>query len=96
MYISTHMAITSSAKKALRASKKKAVFNARRQDAIKAVTKKIKKLVADKKIAEAQALIPSAYQAIDKAAKTHLIKPNNASRKKSRLMAMLVRAGQEK
>ena len=87
------MAITSSAKKALRASKRKAVYNDRRQDAIKSVTKKIKRLVADKKVKEAQALMSDAYQAIDKAAKTHLIKPNAAARKKSRLSAMVKKAG---
>ncbi len=87
------MAITSSAKKALRSSKRKAVFNARRQDAIKSVTKKIKKLLADKKTKEAQAMLSQAYQAIDKAAKTNLIKKNTAARKKSRLSALIKKAG---
>lgn len=86
------MAITSSAKKALRASKKKAVFNAIRKDAMKDIVKKVKKLVADKKVKEAQALLPKAYQAIDKAAKTNFIKKNAASRKKSRLAALIKKA----
>jgi ribosomal protein S20 len=65
------MPITSSAKKALRASKNKALFNARRKDAISETVKKIKKLVSEKKVKEAEALLATAYQAIDKACKTH-------------------------
>jgi len=79
------MPITSSAKKALRASQKKRVFNLRRKSAYDDVVKKIKKLVADKKGAEAQKLLPQAYKTIDKAAKMNTIKKNTASRKKSRL-----------
>ncbi len=90
------MAITSSAKKAFRASKRKAVFNARRKDAIKGISKKIKKLVAEKKIKEAQALLPQAYQAFDKAAKTNYIKKNASSRMKSRLSALIKRGSEVK
>ncbi|MBX4198575.1 30S ribosomal protein S20, partial [Candidatus Parcubacteria bacterium] len=53
------------------------------------VVKKLKKFVADKNTKEAVALLAQAYQAIDKAAKTNLIKKNAASRKKSRLSAMI-------
>ena len=90
------MPITSSAKKALRASKHKAVFNLKRKDAISDVVKKIKKLVAAKNIKEAEALMPKAYQAIDKACKTNLIHKNTASRKKSRLAKMLAKAKVQK
>ncbi len=83
------MAITSSAKKALRASFRKKVFNSRRKDAMKDTVKKIKKFVAEKKQSEALKLLPSAYKAIDKAAKGHTIHKNTASRKKSRLTMMV-------
>jgi len=83
------MAITSSAKKAYRASLRKRVFNLRRKQAVDSVVKKIKKLVAEKKVAEAKKLIPQAYKAFDKAAKEHTIKKGAASRKKSRLMKLL-------
>ena len=86
------MAITSSAKKALRASEKKAVLNTRRDEAMKAAIKQVKKLVADKKVKEAQTALSSAYQAIDKAVKTNFLKANAGARKKSRLSAMIVRA----
>jgi len=90
------MPITSSAKKALRASKHKAVFNLKRKDAISDIVKKVKKLVADKKVKEAEALLPTAFKAIDKACKTNLIHKNTASRKKSRLAKMLAKSTAQK
>jgi small subunit ribosomal protein S20 len=83
------MPITSSAKKALRASKNKRVFNLNRKDEMHQVMKDYKKLVAEKKTAEAVKLLPKLQKAIDKAAKGGLIKKGNASRKKSRLMKKL-------
>ncbi|HRH22998.1 MAG TPA: 30S ribosomal protein S20 [Candidatus Paceibacterota bacterium] len=83
------MPITSSAKKALRVSKRKRVYNVRTRDAIVDITKKIKKLVADKNQKEAMKLLPTAYAIFDKAAKTDFIKTNTADRKKSRLSAMI-------
>lgn len=83
------MPITSSAAKALRASKRKRVFNLRRKAAVERNLKAFRKLVAEKNKAEAQKLIPVLYQALDKAAKTGYIKANTASRMKSRLMAAL-------
>lgn len=79
------MPITQSAKKALRGSKRKRVYNIRRKDAMSEAIKKIKKLVAEKKITDAKSFLPTVYQAIDKAAKIGYIKKNNASRKKSRI-----------
>lgn len=87
------MAITSSAKKALRASKKKRVFNIRHRDAVSDVTKEIKKLVAAGNKSEAMKLLSKAYAELDKSAKSHFIKPNAAARKKSRLSAMIKKAG---
>lgn len=86
------MPITSSAKKALRASKKKRVFNIRRKNAIEREMKDFRRLIAAKKIAEATKLVPAIYQALDKAVKTNLIKANTSSRTKSRVMAALKRA----
>lgn len=86
------MPITKSAKKALRGSKRKRIYNIRRKDAVSDVLKNIKKLVAKKKVAEAKAMLSSAYQAIDKAAKVGYIKKNNASRKKSRISALIKKA----
>ncbi len=79
------MPITSSAKKAQRASKRKHVYNLRRKKAVDTVVHDIKKLVKESKKAEAMKLLPKAYKAYDKAAKEKTIDKNTASRKKSRL-----------
>lgn len=83
------MPITSSAKKALRSSKRKKVFNLRRKSVMQDVVKEYKKLILAKKEDEAKKLLPKLQQAIDKAKKRGLIKGNTASRKKSRLMKKL-------
>ena len=83
------MAITSSAKKALRASKKKRVFNLRHKADIEKNIKAFRKFVSAKNKAEATKLISVIYKSLDKAAKTGYIKPNAASRSKSRVMAAL-------
>jgi small subunit ribosomal protein S20 len=81
------MAITRGAKKAIRSSARKQVFNLRRKRTMKTVIKEIEDLVKSGKGAEAQVLLPKAYKALDKAAKMNTIKAENASRKKSRLSA---------
>ncbi|HEY4479166.1 MAG TPA: 30S ribosomal protein S20 [Candidatus Paceibacterota bacterium] len=86
------MAITSSAKKALRASARKREFNLARKAAIYDITKKIKRLIKENKATEAKTLLPQAYKTLDKAAKTNFLKKNTASRKKSRLAQMIKRA----
>jgi len=86
------VAITSSAKKALRASENKAIFNLRRKRAMDNTVTEIKKMVAAKKVKEALSLVPKAYKAIDKAAKGNTIKKGAANRKKARLMAFVNKA----
>jgi small subunit ribosomal protein S20 len=83
------MPITSSAKKALRASYRKKVFNASRKEAVKDVVKELRKLATAGKKKEAEALLSKAFQALDKAAKGDTIKKGNASRKKARLSALV-------
>lgn len=87
------MAITSSAKKALRASKRKRVFNLRSKAAIDLPFKKFKKLITENKAKEAAVLVPALYKALDKAAKKNFIKKNAAARHKSRIMAALKKLG---
>ena len=84
------MAITKSAKKAHRASLKKRVFNLRRRDALTDSTKAFKKAVAAKDAKGAAKLLPAAYQAIDKAAKTNVIPKNilRAARRRSSPVAL--------
>jgi small subunit ribosomal protein S20 len=83
------MPITTSAKKALRNSRRKRDFNMARKTTLTSTIKKFRKLVTAGKIDEAKKMMPEVSQAIDKAAKTNLIKDNNAGRKKSRLAALL-------
>ena len=87
------MAITSSAKKALRAGDRKRVNNLRTKAAIDIPLKKFRKLVSEKKSVEAKALIPSLYKALDKAAKRNYIKKNASSRYKSRIMSAVKKLG---
>ena len=86
------MAITSSAKKAIRASSRKRVFNLRRQKTLTDTTKSLLKAVAAKDIAGAEKLLSAAYKAIDKAMKRGVIKKNTAANKKSRLALAIKRA----
>jgi small subunit ribosomal protein S20 len=83
------MPITSSAKKALRNSAKKRVFNVRRKKKVTDLTKEIRSLAKAKNKAEAQKILSSVYQALDKAAKGGTIKKNTAARKKSRLTKLV-------
>lgn len=86
------MPITKSAKKALRGSEKKRLFNVNKKELINKAVKKVKKLVAEKKGKEALALMPEVQKILDKSVKTGLLKLNAASRKKSRLVAMIKKA----
>lgn len=86
------MAITSSAKKAIRSSGRKRVFNLRRKDAMKDTTKSLTKALAARDVATAEKLLSSAYATIDKAKKRGVIKANTASRKKSRLALAIKKA----
>ena len=86
------MPITKGAQKAHRASLRKRVFNVRRKATMNEVVKKMRKLVADGEVKEAETMLPTVYKAIDKAAKGGLIKENTAARKKSRLVASIKRA----
>ena len=86
------MPITKGAEKALRGSERKKVFNIRRKAAMKDVTKAVDKAVLAGDTKKAEELLPTAYKAIDKAAKRGVIKPNTAARKKSRLTARIVKA----
>lgn len=85
------MAITRSAKKAMRASEHKRVFNVRRKKALHDTSKSITKALAKGDAAGAEKLLPAAYQAIDKAAKRGVIKANTAARKKAGLVRALRR-----
>jgi small subunit ribosomal protein S20 len=86
------MAITQSAKKAIRQNEKRRERNLVYIRQIKKLVKEAKDLVTQKKIKEAQEMLPKVYQILDKAAKVGIIKANNASRRKSRITKMVEKA----
>ncbi len=86
------MPVTSSAKKALRVAKKKAIFNTRRDNAMEREIKAVKKLIAVKKIKEAEKMLPQVYKAIDKSVKIKFLKKNAGARYKSRITLALNKA----
>ena len=85
------MPITKSAKKALRQNIKRRQKNLQRKKKIKDLTKKIEYFLSKNQKEEAKKLLPQLYKALDKAAKTGIIKKNTAARKKSRITAMVNR-----
>ena len=83
------MAITKAAQKSLRQNIKRKVKNLKKRNELKDLIKELKVLISDKKADEAKKLLPKVYKLLDKAAKTGLIKKNNASRKKSRISKLI-------
>lgn len=80
------MAITKSAKKAIRVSRRKKVFNDRKKKIMKDEIKNIEKLSKASKVTKES--LASAYKAIDKAVKRGIMKKNTASRRKSKIAKM--------
>ena len=83
------MPITKSAQKALRQNLRRRTKNVRQKEKTKDIIKQVKLLISQKKGEEAKKLLPQVYKVLDKAAKTGVIKPNAAARRKSRLMAWI-------
>jgi len=83
--------ITKSAKKSIRQSRKRRLFNLRRDQKMKAMIKQIRSLIKAKNKDQATKILPEIYKAIDKAAKRGIIKKNTANRKKSRLTKAIER-----
>jgi len=79
------MPITRSAQKALRQNKRRRARNLKQSRSLKDEIKTFKKLVAGKDKKGANDVLSKVYKALDKAAKTNLIKKNTAARLKSRL-----------
>jgi small subunit ribosomal protein S20 len=76
------MPITDSAKKAIRQSARRKVFNDRRRKTMRASVKEMK-------AAPTQTGLAKAYQAIDKAVKGGVLHKNAAARKKSQMAKVL-------
>ncbi len=83
------MAKTRSAAKQARGSVRRHVHNKAILSRLHTLERKLLDLAGAKKNDEAIAVLSQLFSALDKAAKTQVIHPNNASRKKSRLTARL-------
>ncbi len=79
------MAITTSAKRALRVSNRRRVVNIRRARTMKDNVKDVRDTVASGNSKDLNTKLTAAYKALDKAAKRGIIKKGTADRKKSRL-----------
>ncbi len=79
------MAITKTAKRAIRSAANRKVVNDSRKKEMKATVKSTKALISQKDAKGAEKNLPATFAALDKAAKRGIIKKGTADRKKSRL-----------
>ncbi len=86
------MANIKAAIKSIRSSERRRRVNVLHKSRARTYVKQMRKLIDGGQLDEAQAMMSQASSALDKAAKKHAIHPNNAARRKSRLMKMLNRA----
>jgi len=83
-------------KSAIKRSRQNEVRRARRlpfKTHMKTMVRKIVDLTKEGKNKEAQELLPLVYKSIDTATKKHIIHPNTAARKKSRMARLVSSAG---
>ncbi len=80
---------TESAKKALRVSQRRRDRNKPVRSQVKTYVKKAQQLISSNEPESAREAVQRAMTALDKAAQKGVIHPNNAARRKSRLMKKL-------
>jgi small subunit ribosomal protein S20 len=85
------MPIIKSAKKALRQNATRRTKNKVVKQKLKAILKNARSAATAKKTGDAEKNLPAIYKALDKAAKTGVIKPNAAARNKSRIAKLLAK-----
>lgn len=85
------MAITRNAKKANRVSTRKRVVNDRRRRTMKEAVKTVRASIVKKDTKAVKTELSLAFKALDKAAKSGVIKKGTANRKKSRLAKALAK-----
>ncbi len=83
------MANTKSAKKDIRVSEERRVRNRSVKSLCRTGITKAEKIIAAGNVDEAKTAVASAIKSLDKAAEKGIIHPNNAARRKSRLMDKL-------
>ncbi|GIX03638.1 MAG: 30S ribosomal protein S20 [Planctomycetaceae bacterium] len=80
---------TESAKRALRKAERRRLRNRSQRSALRTWEKKVRKAVAAGDQATAAQYLQVAIKRLDQAADKHLIHPNNAARRKSRLTILV-------
>lgn len=85
------MPVTSSAIKKAKQDKKARERNRLIRDDYKKASKEFRKLVKAGDLKKASAALVTAYSKLDKAAKKNILHPNNASRRKARLTALIAK-----
>lgn len=80
---------TKSAKKSLKQDQRRKQENLAKKRKLKDLLKRIQNLSSQGKKDEAKQLLPNYDKAVDKAAKTNVIKQNTASRKKSSIRRLI-------
>jgi len=80
---------TKSAKKALRVSQRRRDQNKPVRSQVKTYVKKAERSISSNELESAKEAVQRALTALDKAAQKGVVHPNNAARRKSRLMKKL-------
>ena len=86
---------TDSAKKRVRVTQKKRLRNLAVRSQTKTMVSKAEELVFAGKLKKAKEVVTGAISSLDRAAQKGVIHPNNAARRKSRLMKKLNKASAE-
>jgi len=86
------LANTESAKKRIRQTAKRTERNRHYRAASRTHIKKVRRLIAENKLDEAEAVAREAYSTLDKAASKNIVHRRNAARRKGRLMSALAEA----
>ncbi|MBX4205006.1 MAG: 30S ribosomal protein S20 [Candidatus Doudnabacteria bacterium] len=83
---------TKSAIKAMRQNIKRRAINLKVLESVRKTSKGVRKAMTAGKKEDISKALSAAFSALDKAAKKNVIHKNNASRKKSRLAAMVAKS----
>ena len=86
------LANTESAKKRIRQTEKRTERNRHYKASARTYVKRVRRLIAENKLDEAELVAHDAYSTLDKAARKNIVHPSNAARRKGRLMAALAAA----
>lgn len=86
------MANIESAKKRIRQTEKRTARNRNYRVAARTHIKKARRLISEGNLDEAELVANEAYKTLDKAARKKVLHPQNAARRKGRLMSALAAA----